>query len=343
MGEIGSGGGSSYPTSLDTDTSQESTSTVARADVPNDLASAVVAIQTELGTDPAGTKTNVKTFLQTEHATNGTHGAITATSIVSSGNVTVNGGKVEWDVGTDEASATEIIPDGDGNFYDVTGTTTIAQIDDADTIWGVGSFLTLQFDGALTLTHSADLVLPHAADITTRAGDIATFYKYAAGDWRCINYSILPGTLVQTVYVQNGNVNTGTTQFPIDDSIPQNTEGDEYGTLAITPTHASNKLVIETAWHGATSSGDNVIFGALFQDTTANALATGWGSTEGSANQLTHIPITHEMVAGTTSETTFKVRAGTASAGTTTFNGASAGRFMGGTLASFIRITEHKV
>lgn len=44
-----------------------------RAAVPNDLSAAVVAIETELGTDPAGTLTNVKTYLQTEHNTDGTH------------------------------------------------------------------------------------------------------------------------------------------------------------------------------------------------------------------------------------------------------------------------------
>ena len=73
MAELGAGGGSGYPGALDTDSTPESSSTVARADVPNDLAAAVVAIQTELGTDPAGSLTDVKTNLQTEHGADGTH------------------------------------------------------------------------------------------------------------------------------------------------------------------------------------------------------------------------------------------------------------------------------
>lgn len=73
MAELGAGSGTGYPAAIDTDTSQESTSTVARSNVPNDLAAAVIAVETELGTDPAGTLTDVKTFLQTNHATNGTH------------------------------------------------------------------------------------------------------------------------------------------------------------------------------------------------------------------------------------------------------------------------------
>lgn len=73
MSELGAGSGSGYPGALDTDNTLESTSTTARADVPNDLASAIIAVQTELGLDPAGSLTDVKTFLQTEHNTNGTH------------------------------------------------------------------------------------------------------------------------------------------------------------------------------------------------------------------------------------------------------------------------------
>ena len=36
MAELGAGNGTSYPTSLDTDNTTETTSTSARADVPND-------------------------------------------------------------------------------------------------------------------------------------------------------------------------------------------------------------------------------------------------------------------------------------------------------------------
>ena len=54
MSELGAGGGSGYPGAIDTDNTLESTSTSARSDVPNDLAAAIIAIQTELGVNPAG-------------------------------------------------------------------------------------------------------------------------------------------------------------------------------------------------------------------------------------------------------------------------------------------------
>ncbi len=73
MAELGSGSGSDYPTSIDTDANKESSSTSARANVPNDLAAAIIAIMTELGTDPAGSLATVKDFLQAEHNIDGTH------------------------------------------------------------------------------------------------------------------------------------------------------------------------------------------------------------------------------------------------------------------------------
>ncbi len=96
MSELGSGSGSSYPGSIDTDDTQEVNApnagkTKARAEVPNDLASAIIAVQTELGTDPAGILTNVKTFLQTEHGTNGTHK--TSLVVMIAGTQTITGTK----------------------------------------------------------------------------------------------------------------------------------------------------------------------------------------------------------------------------------------------------------
>jgi hypothetical protein len=81
MSELGSGSGTSYPGALDTDNVLEVNSpnagkTKARAETINDANAAIVAIQTELGTDPAGTLATVKAFLQTQHAADGTHNTL---------------------------------------------------------------------------------------------------------------------------------------------------------------------------------------------------------------------------------------------------------------------------
>lgn len=149
----------------------------------------------------------------------------------------------------------------------------------------------------------------------------------------------LNGRIVQVVNTQTGAVNTGSTTIPFDDTIPQNTEGDEYMTLAITPTNSSNKLRIEVEAF-ATSSVGAWIATALFQDTTANALACNSNLDSNVATGGGLQRLTHYMTAGTTSSTTFKVRIGGSAVGTTTFNGQSGGRKYGGVLASSITITE---
>ncbi len=146
------------------------------------------------------------------------------------------------------------------------------------------------------------------------------------------------GVQVQEVETQTGAVATGTTAIPADDTIPQNTEGDEYMTLAITPTKSTNKLKISVVFIGSPSTGGRVTV-ALFQDSTVNAFAAAI-SNPGATEPVT-IAFTHTMVAGTTSATTFKVRAGNTS-GTLTFNGDAASRQLGGVLASSTIISEKK-
>jgi hypothetical protein len=82
----------------------------------------------------------------------------------------------------------------DGNYFDITGTTTITSI-----ITGglIGRIIKVHFDAALTLTHHAtNLILPGGANITTAAGDEAEFIEYAAGDWRCVKYLKADGSAV---------------------------------------------------------------------------------------------------------------------------------------------------
>lgn len=153
----------------------------------------------------------------------------------------------------------------------------------------------------------------------------------------------LTNTVVQVVNTQSGALTTGTTVMPFDDTIPQNTEGDEYMTRAITPKSATNKLKITVVVHGGHSATSaHKICAALFQDTTAGALAAGYNTLadSGSCGQITFV---HYMTAGTTSATTFKVRAGGADAGTFSFNGQAGGRIFGGVCASSITIEEIKV
>ena len=86
-------------------------------------------------------------------------------------------------VGTDVASGADLSL-GDGNMFDITGTTDITSIGTV----GVGTYITLQFDDVLVLTnHATDLVLPNGNDIITYSGYIIQLYEYATGDYRFVS------------------------------------------------------------------------------------------------------------------------------------------------------------
>lgn len=111
----------------------------------------------------------------------------------------------KWAKGTDIASGSTLTVPTNGNFFDVTGTTSVTAISAVQ----VGTRILLQFDGILTLTHHAtNLVLPGGANITTAAGDFAEFVEYASGDWALINYTtaaaVYLGSLVEDTSPQLG-------------------------------------------------------------------------------------------------------------------------------------------
>ncbi len=147
------------------------------------------------------------------------------------------------------------------------------------------------------------------------------------------------GNVVQVVNFQTGALATGTTLVPNDDSIPQITEGDQYMSLAITPTSAANILVIEVVFQYGTNTSTVWMATSLFQDATAGALASV--VTYDNSVNINQNTFSHTMISGTTSATTFRVRSGSNTAATTTFNGYGGLRVHGGSSASSITITEY--
>jgi len=150
------------------------------------------------------------------------------------------------------------------------------------------------------------------------------------------------GSVLQVVNYQFGSVlNLGDVLFPYDDTIPQISEGGEVMTLAITPTAATSKLMIDVLVNTSpTLSGEKMVV-ALFQDTTANAIACVSDEFYDSGYMVA-IPLMHFTDASSTSARTYKVRLGrTDSHGNpVTVNGYNGARKFGGVLATSITITE---
>jgi hypothetical protein len=126
-----------------------------------------------------------------------------------------------------------------------------------------------------------------------------------------------------------------------DNTKPQKTEGVEVYTVTITPTNANNILVIKAnAWGSCTNAVWVTL--ALFQDAGADALNTAVGGFVSTVGWPISAELMYSQVAGTTSATTFKVRAGIDTANWY-INGYTAGlNFFGGTSNSYLEIMEIK-
>ena len=191
--------------------------------------------------------------------------------------------------------------------------------------------------GTLTLPVATDTLVGKATTDTLTNKSIAATQLTGT-----IAASVLPaGSVLQFKNFQTGTLATGTTLIPNDNTIPQITEGNEYMTLAITPTSATSRLAIGVIIQTA-SSVANLNIAALFQDAISNALATQYLYAV-QPGQNVNQSFLYTMISGTTSSITFRVRAGCNNAGTTTFNGDNGAAKFGGTLVSSITITEYAV
>jgi hypothetical protein len=253
--------------------------------------------------------------------------------------------------GADVASAAGAMTLGDdGNYFDITGTEAITSI----TAKTAGTQVVLQFDSTATLTDGSNLKLD--GNFTGAAGstihlvsDGTNWYEVSRSPQFAPTYAnALAGSVVQVVNYTTTAVATGTTVIPWDNTIPQKTEGvnssgDPFLSLAITPKAITNKLLIQVSMVGCGDGGNRYTF-ALFQDTTAGALAAGHVQNVANDQPLAPMTLNHYMDAGTTSATTFKVMVGPDESGTFTLNGLNgSSRLFGGVAASSITITEIKV
>ena len=188
--------------------------------------------------------------------------------------------------------------------------------------------------GAKTIKDQFGIALSARALLASAYADLI----YDGTDMRLVN------PLPQVIQRQRGEVATnGSTQvvIPLDDTIPQNTEGAEIVTIAITPKNTGNKLRVRYGGQFAltvvTSNGGAL---ALFQDATANALHAVYQHFSASSHSEV-IYGEYVMTAGTVSATTFKLRGGVQNANDTlAWNGSSGGRIFGGIQTVWIEVEE---
>lgn len=98
-----------------------------------------------------------------------------------------NGQSLRWQQltkGPDIAAAPTIAIPVEGNYFAVTGTSTITSISDTYP----GRIAYLIFPAGVNITHSGGLALPSGQNIVTRANDVIAFVNDSPGVWRVISY-----------------------------------------------------------------------------------------------------------------------------------------------------------
>lgn len=195
-------------------------------------------------------------------------------------------------------------------------------------------------------------VLYTGTSVSSKALRILGYLEYTlatAGTWNTAPSKVhlfgpgvpLPGAVVQSLreVVTAGSSNT--TQIPVDNTIPQNTEGAQIGSgVAITPTSSANVLKIVASIFGSDNTAGAMVTSAIFQDSTANALRARTTESTG-GNQFWNNVTTHFMVAATTSSTTFKQRVGPGGGQTVYVNrNNAAADVFNGTADTHLEVTE---
>ena len=147
------------------------------------------------------------------------------------------------------------------------------------------------------------------------------------------------GTTLQTVSSILQSEASSTVQIPFDNTIPQNGEGAEFTTAAITASNASNKFHVSVFAQVSSNGNTGRVIVALFQDSVANALACGATQVSNSGGMIT-IAFDYIAAAGDTSEHTFKMRYGRPDATTAYVNRTGSDLDLGNKISSGIIIRE---
>lgn len=222
------------------------------------------------------------------------------------------------------------------------GTYGAVTVSSGGTVWTVGSGST--GSGNNVLATSPTLVTPALGTPTALVLTNATGLPMTSGVTGVLptanggtGLSTVTSLLVKRQSNLTSSYTSTTTQMPLDNTKPQNTEGAQVNSISYTPLDSANILVISVMQNVNVAQTCNVTCG-LFSGGSSAISSASQSLTNTYIGQFT---LKHIMTAGTTSAISFTVRAGANVAGTCYFNGSSAGTLLDGTLYSSILIEEY--
>ena len=254
-----------------------------------------------------------------------------------------------WAIVANTGASNDVTIDADGSEV-INGATTL--------VLRPGDVAYLRCDGsewaAVTNAQQVVLLPEQASAPSTGANEIAIYGKEvnsttegffrgeSDGDEVQVTLGgVLAGEVLDSAYAEYATYSNTSAVLPSDDTIPQNTEGTELLSVAITPKSTSSKLYC--VWEGMFGHGtsNQNIAVAMFRNGVANAIAaTAETSTSGSPLQKLSDSV--EISPSTTSEVTISVRYGTGGSGTVYVNGGSGSRTFGGVAKVTLKVFEIK-
>jgi hypothetical protein len=147
------------------------------------------------------------------------------------------------------------------------------------------------------------------------------------------------GTQLAQIVTTTNSSATGalTGVIPLDNTIPQITEGNQIMSITVTPKSSTSIFEIDIIAHLSVLTTASWITMALFRDSGANAIASTLQTING--NWINCFTMKVFVTSNSITATTFYVRAGS-SAQNIYFNAAANVPYMGGTLNSYITVKE---
>jgi hypothetical protein len=211
----------------------------------------------------------------------------------------------------------------------LTGSSTVSLTDA-----GAGSTMTLAVpDGSITLAKMANVATARFLGRTSSGTGVPEAMTVAEAQALLgIGSSGLVVNREALDYTSNTDL---TTVIPLDDTVPQSSEGTQILSLSITPANTGNVLRVFFKGQGGATDYWSA---ALFKDSDTAALDAA-SVYCGNGGRIQPVILDYQMFAGTTSPVTFRIRVGP-NTGTLRLNGGTATRVFGGVMRCKLVIEE---
>lgn len=202
------------------------------------------------------------------------------------------------------------------------------------------NIIVLATAGYADFTNIAAPIAPAASTIRAYAITLDGTTEWSYKDPSGREHPMAPiGSVIGTAYGENATFASSSTTIPLDDTIPQISEGDLICTATIILKYSTSRVRCSFQGFASLGAGATNVIVALFRGAGADAIQVG--TFRGSANLAFEILLEAYDAPGASGSTAYTVRAGVNSAGAYSFNTQTVGtRLFGGAAKATLIVQE---